>query len=236
MRKYALATVSLSLIIGAFSFALPTLVTPANAAPFQTTIATAHSQDNATWYGGAGLGFGSSESTYQTPMAQGFVATDFACRVRTNARTSTTTLKVRKNGADCGPTLTYTSGQTGVHQDTSNTCTFSAQDLLAISITTGAGSEDSITLSGCTFDIAGGGSSLPADAAGWLENDGAGTLSWSTPSSGSSLPADAKGFLFDDGAGALSWINLPQNAMEYIVAATMFACFALFFWLAFKKR
>jgi len=43
----------------------------------------------------------------------------------------------------------------------------------------------------------------PANAVGWLENDGAGALSWSTPSG--TLPADAEGFLNNDGAGGISW-------------------------------
>jgi len=46
---------------------------------------------------------------------------------------------------------------------------------------------------------------LPASSAGWLEDDGAGSLSWSTPSGGGSLPADAPGVLENDGAGSLSW-------------------------------
>lgn len=68
-----------------------------------------------------------------------------------------------------------------------------------------AGSNVTITNAGgsITIDAAGGGGSLPADAAGWLENDGGGNLSWSTPAG--SLPPDAPGVLTNDGAGTVIW-------------------------------
>jgi len=65
---------------------------------------------------------------------------------------------------------------------------------------------------------AGGGSSLPADAAGWLENDGAGTLSWSTPPS--TLPSAAEGYLFNDGADALSWEAITGGSSMETTCAT----------------
>lgn len=54
-----------------------------------------------------------------------------------------------------------------------------------------------------------GGAALPADAAGFLQNDGAGALSWGTPAGGggTALPANAAGSLVNDGAGTLSWVD-----------------------------
>jgi len=69
-----------------------------------------------------------------------------------------------------------------------------------ITVTNGAGS--------ITIDSSGG-SSLPADDVGWLENDGVGNLSWSAPTG--SLPVASVGFLNNDGADNLSWQDMSQS-------------------------
>jgi len=77
---------------------------------------------------------------------------------------------------------------------------------------------------------------LPANAGGWLHNNGSGTLVWSTPNASDvgaldsstdlytlGIPADASGCLENDGAGALSWVScggggvsLPADAAGWL--------------------
>lgn len=110
--------------------------------------------------------------------------------------------------------------------------------------------------------VGGGGGSLPDDAEGWLENDGAGTLSWSTPPS--TLPSAAEGYLFNDGADALSWETIdggggtmettcdtggdytstiwtpcqPFGGLDVLAAIGLMLCVVIFFAVAFwpQKR
>jgi len=81
-----------------------------------------------------------------------------------------------------------------------------------------------------------GGSSLPPDAAGFLENDGAGSLSWN-PSAGSSLPTpDAEGWLRNDGSGGLSWDAFNGDSMfEAVSLLLFFGSFLIFGFAAFYK-
>lgn len=71
--------------------------------------------------------------------------TDMTWYVTTNPRTTTTTARSRKNGADGNMTVAYTSGQTGLKEDTSNTDTVSAGDLLNWSWTNGTGTGNIMT-------------------------------------------------------------------------------------------
>lgn len=64
--------------------------------------------------------------------------------ISANARTSTTTLKTRVNGADGTCALTITAGSTGLFEDTSNTDSIVSGDLLSVCMTTGAGSGEAI--------------------------------------------------------------------------------------------
>jgi len=62
-----------------------------------------------------------------------------------------------------------------------------------------------------------GGAVLPNNSAGYLQNNGSGTLSWSTPSNG--LPSNSAGYLKNNGAGSLSWSAVdafPANAAGYL--------------------
>lgn len=57
------------------------------------------------------------------------------------------------------------------------------------------------------------GSSLPADAAGYLENDGAGALSWSTPAGGGGSGASNRILIHEEilSSGSLDLNNIPQD-------------------------
>jgi len=77
---------------------------------------------------------------------------------------------------------------------------------------------------------------LPANAGGWLHNNGSGTLVWSTPTAADvgalddatdlytlGIPADASGCLNNDGAGVLTWVScggggvsLPADAAGWL--------------------
>lgn len=70
-------------------------------------------------------------------------------------------------------------------------------------------------------------SDLPADAAGYLENDGAGALSWTTPTGGS-LPAAAVGWLHNDGADNISWTStVPSFAEDHKTLLAFTFCILL---------
>jgi hypothetical protein len=61
---------------------------------------------------------------------------------------------------------------------------------------------------------------LPANALGYLHNDGSGTYAYSTPSGGgSSLPAAALGWLHNDGSDNLSWTD-PNAPVATTCAST----------------
>jgi len=69
------------------------------------------------------------------------------------------------------------------------------------------------------------GVALPADAAGYLKNNGSGTLSWATPNAAEVAcladPGDAVGYLNNDGAGNLAWnsttdVTLPTATVGFL--------------------
>jgi hypothetical protein len=59
-----------------------------------------------------------------------------------------------------------------------------------------------------------GGTPLPASAAGYLYNNGSGTLSWGTPASGGGtpLPGNATGYLYNNGTGTITWSAVSSSA------------------------
>lgn len=79
-------------------------------------------------------------------------ASDFYTFVFTNARTTDTTFKTRKNGADGAAAHTYTSGQTGGKEDTVNSDSLVAGDDFNYAITTGTGTGTIVfQQAGCTM-------------------------------------------------------------------------------------
>lgn len=67
------------------------------------------------------------------------VASDFAVYIPTNARTTNTTFRVRKNSANQSQVVTFGSTVTGLIVDTTNTDSFSVNDVLNFSTTTAGG-------------------------------------------------------------------------------------------------
>jgi hypothetical protein len=63
-------------------------------------------------------------------------------------------------------------------------------------------------------DLPIGGASLPADAAGYLENDGAGALSWSTPAGGGMTEIAT---ITDPVSGEFEWTGIPQTYKRLVV-------------------
>lgn len=86
-----------------------------------------------------------TEANSKSRQRQGGTYQYFAVYVSANARTSDTTFKLRKNGSDTTLLVTYTSGQTGLKEDTSHSFTVASGDDVNVAITTGAGSGESIT-------------------------------------------------------------------------------------------
>ena len=71
---------------------------------------------------------------------------DFYVFAPTNARTTNTVMGTRKNSADGGQTITYTSGQTGAKEDTSGTDSLAAGDDYNYYWTTGTGSGEALAI------------------------------------------------------------------------------------------
>lgn len=68
-----------------------------------------------------------------------YTASDLYASVASNARSTTTTLRSRKNSANGGQSVSYSSGETGVKTDTSGTDSLASGDEFGWSITSGTG-------------------------------------------------------------------------------------------------
>ncbi len=68
-----------------------------------------------------------------------YTASDLYAYVVSNVRTTTTTIRSRKNGANGGQSVSYGSGETGVKTDTSGTDSLTSGDDFCWSLTTGTG-------------------------------------------------------------------------------------------------
>jgi len=93
----------------------------------------------------------STEARGQTKLNNACTLRDFHVYITANARTSTTTYTVRKNGADTTCTVSVTSTTTGRFEDATHTASIAATDLVGISEVTGSGSGQSITPGGVGF-------------------------------------------------------------------------------------
>jgi len=133
---------------------------------------------------------------------------------------SGTAIAVNKGGT--GQT-SYTDGQLLIGNTTGNT--------LALATLT-AGSNVTVTNGSGTVTIAssgGGGGSLPADAPGWLENDGAGTLSWSTPTAMTTTTTCTTG-------SGTTWTPCqPFSGLDVVFVIGWLGCIALFLFVGFWK-
>jgi hypothetical protein len=98
--------------------------------------------DSTTYYFTIAGGFNSlntTEANVQTKMKSGGTLKNFFMSVATNGRSTDTIYRSRKNGADGNLIITVTAATTGFFEDTSNSDTYAADDLLALSGTTSTG-------------------------------------------------------------------------------------------------
>ena len=90
-------------------------------------------------------GYHSAQSTTDTNSEQTIkvagTAKNAYFHVSSNARTTNTTITLRKNQTDTAISVTYAAGETGVKEDTSNTVSYSPDDEINWEITTSTGSE-----------------------------------------------------------------------------------------------
>jgi hypothetical protein len=84
------------------------------------------------------LSFNATEALVQFKAQIGGTLRNLYFRVQSNSRTTTTTVKSRVNGADGNQAVSISAGTTGEFEDTSNSDTVSAGDLLCMSILGGA--------------------------------------------------------------------------------------------------
>ena len=93
------------------------------------------------------LAFVSSETEIKFRIRQSFTSTNFSAFSFSNLRTTNTTVGTRVNGNNGNQSVTYSSGQSGAKEDTSNTDSLSAGNDYNYYITTGTGTEQSGILS-----------------------------------------------------------------------------------------
>lgn len=80
-----------------------------------------------------------TEADVRYEVNQGFTASNYSAYISVNGSSATSTITLRKNGADGNQTLSIGSGVTGFFEDTSNTDVFTATDEINHSIVVGAG-------------------------------------------------------------------------------------------------
>lgn len=82
-----------------------------------------------------------TEANHKYRVRRPFTMSNLFTHVSSNARTTDTTFTTRKNGGAGGQSVTYTSGQTGDKEDSSNSDSLTTGDDFYFAITTGTGSE-----------------------------------------------------------------------------------------------
>ena len=83
--------------------------------------------------------FSTTEAQCQFEVRGSFTSANFSVNIGGNARTTNTTFKTRKNTADGAASVTYTSGETGQKEDTSNTDSLALGDEFGNAIVTSTG-------------------------------------------------------------------------------------------------
>lgn len=100
---------------------------------------------------------GAGESIEQNSFAAGGIISNFFTSVAANARTTDTIIKLRLNGVDTAIALTYSTTQTGVKSDTSNSVTVAQDDLFCGAQANGSGGGGlTVRGSGVRFDATSG--------------------------------------------------------------------------------
>ena len=93
-----------------------------------------------------------TETFQKYRIRQTFTASDFYSYITANARTTDTVFGTRKDGGAGSQSVTYTSGQTGAKEDTSNTDSLVAGSDLNYRCTTSTGTE-TITMAMCSCSL-----------------------------------------------------------------------------------
>lgn len=101
-----------------------------------------------TYYAGVDVHYATSEVEAQIIIPKNCTVKNLYVNVPTNSLSGNLDITIRKGGADQTTTVQYTTGQTGVKSDTSNTFAASAGDILSIKLVAaaGTGSADNISI------------------------------------------------------------------------------------------
>lgn len=91
---------------------------------------------------GGNANVASTENNNKYRIRGTFVAQDLSSYVSSNSRTTNTVFRTRKNGANGSQSVTYTSTQTGLKEDSSNTDSLSAGDDYCYQIATSTGTQN----------------------------------------------------------------------------------------------
>jgi hypothetical protein len=165
-----------------------------------------------------------TESNTQAQVNNASTLNHFNIYISANARTTTTTFRVRKNTANGNQSVSVTSGATGSFQDTSNTDVLSANDLINFSWTTGTGTEalviqfysvqaESTDNTFSTFGGFVGGASFDTTSPDYMAVASQSLFGTGTADATASVPIDF------DGTFSNFWINISANT--YNVAAVL---------------
>jgi len=125
-------------------------------APSFTTASTNFLQ---AWYDA--LATTQTDTTSRTAVEVSCTAKNLYANVSTNARTTTTNMRLWKNNAAGNLVIPYTSGQTGIKEDTSNTDSLSAGDTINGCLATAAADSASIVLFNLFVDLTSTTGSVP---------------------------------------------------------------------------
>lgn len=121
-----------------------------------TTAATDFTQP---W--GDTLSTAQGDSVAKAVVENASVAKNLYSNVLTNARTTTTNLRLWKNNAAGNLIIPYTSGQTGIKEDTSNSDTLAAGDTIDGAVSTAAADSNSIVVVNLFIDLTSTSASVP---------------------------------------------------------------------------
>lgn len=105
---------------------------------------SADNSSSTTYYmlpSGGSLVFGGSEASSKYRVRTNFTSSNLFVNILTNARTTNTIIRTRKNGANGSQSITFSAGETGQKEDTSNTDTLVSGDDFNYSWSMGASSE-----------------------------------------------------------------------------------------------
>lgn len=101
---------------------------------------------------GAGLDAGLTEANQQTAILVTSTLTNLYARASANARTTNTTINSRIGGSNGNLLITYGNVETGIKEDTSNSDTLSATNLVNFALITSTGGNN-ITMTAMTADL-----------------------------------------------------------------------------------